>query len=289
MATTAAIAAAFARVRAAGFVGKATRLADIDLPQIGHQIGVGEDEVHAVIDVETAGGGFDKLTRPKMLFEPHKMFAALTGAKRTQAVSLGLAYPTWGEKPYPSDSYPRLAQAMAIDETAALASASWGLGQILGSNFIAAGYDSPQQMVLAFVEGGESEHLSAMVRFIKANHLDDELRAHNWPAFARGYNGPKYAANGYHTKLAAAFARWAKIPDTAWSPAAAGVAVSAPTIPVEAKPLAPVLAGPLVAPAPRNSGVSLAPAPRADDLKPATVQTGGLGGWLKSLFSKKAA
>ena len=256
MATTAAIAAAFARVRTAGFVGKATRLADIDLPQIGHQIGVGEDEVHAVIDVETAGGGFDKLGRPKQLFEPHKFYAALSGAKRTQAVSLGLAYPTWGEKPYPSDSYPRLAQAMAIDETAALASASWGLGQILGSNFIAAGYDSPQQMVLAYVEGGESEHLSAMVRFIKANHLDDELRAHNWPAFARGYNGPKYAANGYHTKLTAAFARWAKIPDTPWSPEQDAISKPVPVPPVVVAPLSPIPAAPIRPAAPSSPAVA---------------------------------
>ncbi|MER8423279.1 N-acetylmuramidase domain-containing protein [Mesorhizobium sp. M1403] len=35
----------------------------------------------------------------------------------------------WGEKPKPRDSYPRLKAACVIDETAALKSASWGLGQ----------------------------------------------------------------------------------------------------------------------------------------------------------------
>ncbi len=53
-----------------------------------------------------------------------------------------------------------------------------------------------------------------MIRFIKANHLDDEIRAHNWAAFARGYNGAAYAKNAYDKKLAAAFAKWARIPDT---------------------------------------------------------------------------
>lgn len=228
--TTATDAAAFARLRAAGFVCAAARLADLDLPRLGHEIGVGEDEIHAVIDVETSGGGFDALKRPKMLFEPHRFYAALSGAARTRAVSLGLAYPTWGERPYPADSYPRLFQAMAIDEAAALKSASWGLGQIMGSNHAAAGYDSPQAMVLAFCAGGETEHLAAMVRFIKANSLDDELRARNWAAFARGYNGPQYAKNSYHTKLAAAFAKWAKISDTPWPPAPVAPApVPAPT------------------------------------------------------------
>lgn len=295
MASAASIADAFARLRAAGFVGRATKLADLDLPRVGYTIGVGEDEIHAVIDVEAAGSGFDKLKRPKMLFEPHRFYANLSGEKRARAVSLGLAYPTW-KRDYPADSYPRLSQAMAIDETAALKSASWGLGQIMGENYVAAGYDSPQHMVVAFVDMGEGEHLGAMVRFIVENHLDDEIRAHNWAAFARGYNGPKYAENGYHTKLAAAYAKWRKIPDTPWSPTQDAVGQPVPVPPVEIAPLPslrrPVVTvptPPLVSPAPRNSGSpALPPAIPAAPAGP-TVQTGGLGAWLKSLFSKKAA
>lgn len=234
---TARIATAFGNIRARGFTGPALRLSDIDLPRIGHTICVGEDEIHAVLDVEASGSGFDTLGRPKMLFEPHKFYAALAGTKRAQAVSLGIAYPNW-KRDYPKDSYPRLFQALAIDETAALKSASWGLGQILGSNYVEAGYQSPQHMLVAFVEMGEAEHLAAMIRFIIANHLDDELRAHNWAAFARGYNGPKYAENAYHTKLASAFAKWSKIKDTPWSPEDdMQQAPSDPTPPVEVAPL----------------------------------------------------
>lgn len=199
------------------FNGAATRLADSDLPRIGHTIGVGEDELHAFLEVETSGGGFDEHGRPKMLFEPHRFYANLSGAKRALAVKGGLAYPTWGTKPYPKDSYPRLAAAIAIDETAALRSASWGIGQIMGENHVAAGYASVQAMVTAFLDS-EAEQLEAAVRFIKANHLDDELRAHNWAAFARGYNGAQYAKNAYDTKLAAASKKWAAIRDTPWAP-----------------------------------------------------------------------
>ena len=174
--TTASIADAFARVRASGFVGPAMRLHDLDLPRIGHLIGVGEDEIHAVIDVEAAGGGFDSNKRPKMLFEPHVFYRNLSGSQRDRAVREGLAYKDWKAGAYPKESYTRLAKALAINETAALKAASWGLGQILGENHVAAGYDSPQQMVVAFVEGGEGEHLEAMVNFIKTNRLD-ELRA----------------------------------------------------------------------------------------------------------------
>ncbi|MFC3169200.1 N-acetylmuramidase domain-containing protein [Paracoccus fontiphilus] len=197
----------------AGFKGRARRLTDIDVARVGRLIGVGEDEVRAVIEVETAGGGFDKLGRPKMLFEPHVFHRELgTGTKRDLAINQGLAYPKWGAKPYPGDSYPRLALAMKIDATAALRSCSWGLGQIMGFNHKAAGYASPGDLVAAFCDD-EAAGLEAMIRFIESEGLDDELRRHEWSAFARGYNGAGYAKHGYHTKLAAAFKRWQAIPD----------------------------------------------------------------------------
>ena len=257
-------AGAFARLRASGFVCAALRLSDYDLPRIGHTIGVGEDEIHAVMEVEASGGGFDRLKRPKMLFEPHVFWRNLSGAERTRAASLGLAYAAWKPGAYPSDSYPRLTQAMAINETAALKAASWGLGQILGENHKAAGYATPQAMVLAFCERGEAEHLAAMVRFIVTNGLDDELRRHDWAGFARGYNGASYAKHGYHTKLAAAFAKWSKIKDTPWSP---GMGEPAPD------PLAPMTGAPSSLPGERQADLPLTKADLANT-KPAP--TGGL-------------
>lgn len=196
------------------FKGKAKRIEDIDLPLIGREIGVGEDEVHAILDVESAGSGFDKQGRPKMLFEPHIFWRELgPGPKRDAAAKAGLAYPRWKPGAYPKDSYPRLAQAIAIDEEAALRSASWGLGQIMGFNHKMAGFDSAKAMVEAF-KADEDQHLRAMINFIRAAGLDDELRRHDWKGFARGYNGPGFAKNGYDRKLAQAFARWQKIKDT---------------------------------------------------------------------------
>lgn len=195
------------------FRGLAKRLDDIDLPRVARLIGCGEDEVHALLDVEAGGRGFDKLGRPKMLYEPHIFYRLLSGEKREQAVAEGLAYPHWRPGTYPSDSYPRLIAAMRIDETAALKAASWGLGQILGENHRAAGYQTVQAMVADFTQD-EDKHLEAMVRFIKAKGLDDDLRNHQWDTFARGYNGALYAAHGYHLKLRAAFERWQQIKDT---------------------------------------------------------------------------
>lgn len=101
---------------------------------------------------------------------------------------------------------------MKINPAAALRSASWGLGQIMGFNHRTAGYPTAGDMVEAFCDT-EAAGLEAMIRFIASEALDDDLRRHDWSGFARGYNGAGYAAHGYHTKLAAAFGRWQAIPD----------------------------------------------------------------------------
>lgn len=215
------------------FQGSGIRIDDWDLPRVGMLLGVGEDEIHAVLDVEAAGSGFDRSGRLKMLFEPHVFYRNLSGAKQERAVREGLAYAAWRPGAYPGDSYPRLIQAMAIDETAALKACSWGLGQILGENHKAAGYDTPQAMVVDFC-ADEDNQLEAMIRFIKAKKLDDEMRRHDWRGFARGYNGAQYERHGYHIKLANAYDRWAKIKDTPYDPAAP--APIRPPSPPEIKP-----------------------------------------------------
>lgn len=194
------------------FKGRAKPLDAWDFGRLGRLLSVGEDELRAVVEVECSGSGFDQQGRPKMLFEPHRFWRELGDAKRGVAFAQGLAYPKWGSKPYPADSYPRLEAALKIDRPAALRSSSWGLGQIMGANHKAAGYGSVEMMVLAFLDD-EEKHLKAMVDFILAEDLDDDLRRHDWSGFARGYNGPGYAKNSYHTKLAAAHAKWAKRPN----------------------------------------------------------------------------
>lgn len=211
------------------FKGKAKRIDDIDLPEVGSKIGVGEDIVHTFIEVETRGTGFDKQGRVVILFEPHVFYRHLKGEKRARAVEQGLAYPKWGTKPYPKDSYSRLVRAMEIDETAALKACSWGMGQIMGENFHMVGYDSVQHMVQAFADDEET-HLEAMIEFVKHNSIDDDLRrieaktkagqkvtAADWIPIVRVYNGAGYAKNDYHNRAARAYNKWLKIRDTAWS------------------------------------------------------------------------
>lgn len=221
-----------------GFRGIAKPIEDVDIPRIGSAIGVGEDELHAFMDVEASGSGFDSTGRPKMLFEPHVFYRNLTGAKRDEAVRAGLAYAKWKAGSYPKDSYPRLTRAMEIDEAAALRACSWGLGQILGENHRMVGYATPQAMVRAFMDD-EEHHLEAMVAFLVSAGIDDDLRAHRWANVARVYNGPSYATHNYHGRMAAAYAKWSNIKDTPWQQVAAPVPPPPPQ-PDDPGPVAPV-------------------------------------------------
>lgn len=258
------------------FRGRAKRLDDVDLPRIGATINVGEDEIHAVLDVESRGSGFDTLNRPTLLFEPHIFWRELgQGSKRDRAAAAGLAYPNW-RRNYPNDSYPRLKAAMEIDEAAALRSASWGLGQVMGFNHVAAGWPTVQAFVAAMCDD-EENHLRAMIGFIKTNRLDDEIRRHDWRGFARGYNGPGYEANDYHNRLARAFKRWQGIRDTSWSPRDAAAETKAH----EAAQVSQETARPVIAPTPAPKPVARQP----DDPGP-RVAPAAKPGWIARLFGR---
>ena len=186
------------------FTGKAAPRTAAGLAAAAGIVGCDVAALHADVQVEAGSHGYDALKRPTMLFEPHLFYRNVNKNARATAVSLGLAYPNWGTRPYPKDSYPRLLAAMRLDPEAALSSASWGLPQILGSNHTAAGYATAEAMVQAFIDGGENEHLLAMGRFIAHSPaMRKAIIAHDWTTFAHLYNGP--ASKGYDTKLSVAY------------------------------------------------------------------------------------
>jgi N-acetylmuramidase len=159
----------------------------------------------AVVTVETSGCGCLADRRPTILFERH-IFSRQTGGK-FDAKYPAISNRTPGGYAQAVAEYNRLAEAAQLDRTAALKSASWGLGQVMGFNFQKAGCDSVEAMVQKNMES-EDEQLMAMAKFLKASGLDRPLAAQDWTSFARGYNGPDFARNLYDAKLAAAFQRY---------------------------------------------------------------------------------
>jgi hypothetical protein len=104
--------------------------------------------------------------------------------------------------------YDRLAIAISKDRNAALQSASWGIGQVMGMNYALAGFQRVEDMVAATCLS-EDQQLAAVAHFLVGKKLDRALQAHDWQSFALGYNGVNYKTNLYDSKLAGAFQKYA--------------------------------------------------------------------------------
>jgi len=158
------------------------------------------------MSVETGGCGFLSDRRPVILFERHIFHRQTAGVY--DATHPAISAPTAGGYLGGTREYDRLAEAVALNRAAALASASWGIGQIMGFNATAAGFASAETMVGAMMDG-EDAQIEGMAAFLRSQTLQVPLAAHDWAAFANGYNGKDYAKNQYDTRLAAAYRQFA--------------------------------------------------------------------------------
>mgnify|MGYP000311237293 FL=1 len=76
--------------------------------------------------------------------------------------------------------------------------------QIMGFNYKPCGYPDVFSFIAA-QQSGVGKQLESFCNYIRAVSLDDELQNKDWAGFARGYNGPSYWKNAYHTKLQRAY------------------------------------------------------------------------------------
>jgi len=180
-------------------------LTDSDIADAAAALGTDRATVLALLEVEAAGDGFLPDGRPKLRFEAHH-FSRLTEG-RFDADYPEVSAPTWDRNLYADDGageHDRLKRAMALNATAALKAASWGMPQLMGFNHDLCGFDR----VDAFADEmrqSERRQLMAMIAYIKARGLDRPLANHDWDAFAEEYNGPSYAVHNYHGRLAEAY------------------------------------------------------------------------------------
>lgn len=167
-------------------------------------------EVWAVLSVETLGCGFLPDRRPLILFERH-VFSRETGHRfDAQHPDISNRQPG-GYGAGGAHQYDRLGRALTLDRKAALRSASWGIGQLMGFNAQVGGFADVEAMVTAMAES-ETRQLLGMAGEIVGNGLSHALADHDWATFARGYNGPGYARNRYDTRLSAAHQKYAHGP-----------------------------------------------------------------------------
>jgi N-acetylmuramidase-like protein len=183
-------------------------ISEQDYVEAAAALGAEVASIKAVAEVETSGSAFDDDGRPRILFERHYFHRLTHGRydKRHSDISNVLA----GGYGKFSAQYGKLERAYFLDAVAALASASWGRFQIMGSNYRDAGFNSVQEFVLALTRA-EAAHLRAFVSFVSANKgLHKALQKKEWTTFAKTYNGRGYKKNDYDIKLQTAYDKFAK-------------------------------------------------------------------------------
>lgn len=194
--------AAAMRVLAAG---PDTPLTKSDVESMARRLRVTPAHIWTVYDVEVAGDPFIN-GMPTILFEPH-IFSRLT-KHRFDKTHPRISSRRWNKALYPrtqAQRYQQLLDAVALDVNAGFSAASYGGFQVLGQHWRSLGYKSAWDFVYQHSQS-VGEQLEAFIEYVEVNGLADELRRNDWKGFARGYNGPGYAANRYDVKLAQRFA-----------------------------------------------------------------------------------
>lgn len=180
--------------------------------QVAAQSGIEAAALQAVVEVECGGQALARIGErfePLIRFEGHYFHRLLPAARRNQAVVAGLAHPVAGRVANPlrqADRWKMLERACAVDRPAALASTSWGVGQVMGAHWRWLGYSDVEHLV-SEARGSVEGQVKLFARFVGRAGLADKLEGHDWRGFARAYNGPAFARHGYDVKMAKAYAR----------------------------------------------------------------------------------
>lgn len=177
--------------------------------------GIEPAALQTVVEVESGGKAFttiDGKDMPLILYEYHVFYRypGLSASERAEAVRRRLAARRWGDLPYAGSQQARsnqLARAATINEQAAYAACSWGVGQVLGENADWLGFGTPKALAERAMEGIEGQ-LAVMLAFIRKRNLLDELATHDWRGFARVYNGPGQVEE-YSRRMRSAYRKYA--------------------------------------------------------------------------------
>jgi hypothetical protein len=166
----------------------------------------------APLEVESngiVGAWINGRLEPIIRYEGHYFDRLCDPSKRTAARKAGVSSAEAGKIKNPKsqeDRWKLLLKAAQIDKDAAFQSCSYGVGQVMGSNWKDLGYSSLDDFI-RIVRSGFNGQLEVMVKFIVKKGLVDELRNRDFSGFARGYNGPNYRKYKYDTHMSEAYAR----------------------------------------------------------------------------------
>ena len=191
------------------------RLTEEDFREVASELGVDVAAIKAVVEIEAGRthNGFHAEGKPLINFDlsMFRHFARINKinlGRYTRSHAVVFARPNsarYGGQQAAQQA--RLDAARTIHDLTAIQGTFWGMFQIGGFNWKKCGAESPEEFV-RLMSRSERDQLELFAKFITSTGLLKYLKAHNWSAFARGYNGTSYASRGYHTRLASAYARF---------------------------------------------------------------------------------
>jgi hypothetical protein len=192
-------------------------LTEVDYTTNARLLGCEISSIMAVAQVESGGrSGFAADNRPIIRYELHVFDSRTNGTYRDthphlsrQTLAQGNRYHTGGQATEWSLMYGAMILRNAARErrvSDAWQSASWGMFQVMGSNFAACGWGSLNQFVTDMF-ASEGQHLRSFIGYVQARRLGPSIVAHDWATFAAGYNGAGYAINHYDERMATAYAQ----------------------------------------------------------------------------------
>ena len=187
------------------------KVIDSDYELFGWLLDCEPEMLKAFVNVESSGSGFLASRRPTILFESYQFFKNLKAVGldpyKYMKANPDIITDKWvknykgGEK-----EWLRLEKATKIHKDAALQSASWGLLQIMGSNYKLTGEKSVSDFV-SKMSKDEFTQLNLGIEFMRSMKLIPLMISKDFNGLARIYNGPGYAKNGYGLKLKAEYYR----------------------------------------------------------------------------------
>lgn len=191
-------------------------LTENDYKEVAKKLKVEVAAIKAVVEVEAgpAHQGFWTKGKPIINFDltVYKKCAAkrnvLSAAQRTRPEIFRKS----DTRKYGSLQAARQARvdaAMSVDSISAIEGTFWGMFQIGGFNYKLCNADSHEDFFRK-MSRSERDQLDLFANLLINTGMVESLRKKDWAAFAKRYNGPAYASRGYHTKLAASYAKHAK-------------------------------------------------------------------------------
>lgn len=196
-----------AKKSSAADVDRYSRLTDADFQRVAKQLDVEVASIKAVVSIEAgpAMKGFWAPGVPVINFDP-SMYRVYGPKAPDKAGDKNAKVPE-GLTGHGLSEWKQLTNARHSNAMGADMGTFWGMFQIGGFHYKRCGCSSVNEFV-SRMSYSEAEQLELFALFIVNSGHVRELRAKNWAAFARKYNGPGYAKRGYHTKMASAYAKF---------------------------------------------------------------------------------